>query len=73
MKKRYKITIPCDEVCLVDYLLKTGDVKKVVLKDEGGIKTEVTELTEVIFGIPPRKEKNKLLYRKKVQLLQLVQ
>ncbi len=36
-------------------------------------KTEVTELTEVIFGIPPRKEKNKLLYRKKVQLLQLVQ
>ena len=22
----------CDEVCLVDYLLKTGDVKKVVLK-----------------------------------------
>lgn len=25
----------CDEVCLVDYLLKTRDVKKVVLKDEG--------------------------------------
>ena len=31
----------CDEVCLVDYLLKTGDVKKVVLKDEGGIKDEI--------------------------------
>ena len=42
---------------MVDYLLKTGDVKKVVLKDEGGIKTEVTELTEVIFGIPPVRRK----------------